>query len=367
MSTAQAGWIASANFIGYLAGALWAGRSIAARQPFSIAALGVVLSVATTALMAIDVGALGWAAVRFVSGLGSALAMVCMSSLVLRYLTLRERADLAALPYIGVGSAIAVSAVVSGLMQPQASFASHWGAQAALALMFGGIGIAWLKQVPNTSMSPAPLHRQENRHSDAAAGAAIAPGQRALRLLVIGYTGLGFGYVITATFLVVVVRAMGLGLWLETLAWVATGVSAVLTNSAWHRLALRIGVYRVLMVQHALLALGVLLPVIAQGVLPALAGAVLLGATFMSATGLILKEGGQLVPAQPQQSIGALTAGFGFGQLLGPAVVAIWTHTLHDGLVGPSWLAATVLLLGAAAIGKASRLAALAKSHQAPA
>jgi predicted MFS family arabinose efflux permease len=375
LSTSQAGWVAAANFVGYLIGALMAGRAWVAVRAVPVAIVAVILSVVTTALMAVPGGVLYWAAVRGLSGVASAFAMVCMSAVVLRYLVGQGRSDLAALPYIGVGSAIAASAVLAYVSHDLAGNAGLWLGQAGLALLAGAIGVWWLAQIP------APVHAGDaGAGSDVAGVAATGLGggaqavavtvaaRRALAWLVAGYAALGFGYVVTATFLVVIVRSMGEGPWLETAAWVVTGLAAVFSNRAWHRLAARLGVYQVLMIQHGLLAAGVLLPVLHQSVWAALLGGALLGATFMSATGLVLSEGRQLLRADPQKAIGALTAGFGFGQMLGPAVAALWSWTVTSSasvpstqganeLIGPSWIAAAVLLLGAGAIGRAALLA----------
>ncbi len=378
LSTSQAGWIAAANFVGYLIGALMAGRAWVALRPVPIAIFAVTLSVVTTALMAVPGGVVYWAAVRGLSGVASAFAMVCMSAVVLRYLVGQGRSDLAALPYIGVGSAIAASAVLAHVSHDWAGNAGLWLGQAGLALLAGALGAWWLAQIPASANAAAGASGTGSAAATTTSGQAQRSlaedlafqktARRALAWLVAGYAALGFGYVITATFLVVIVRSMGEGPWLETAAWVVTGLAAVLSNSAWHRLAARLGVYRVLMIQHGLLAGGVLLPVLHQSVWAALLGGALLGATFMSATGLVLSEGRRLRQDDPQKAIGALTAGFGFGQMLGPAVAALWSWAVASSvttsstpganeLIGPSWIAAGVLILGAAAIGRAALLA----------
>ena len=53
----------------------------------------------------------------------------------------------------------------------------------------------------------------------------------------------GFGYVITATFLVVIVRANAAVAHLEPVVWIAVGLSAVPSVALWTALGRRLGVY----------------------------------------------------------------------------------------------------------------------------
>src|SRR5882757_1842067 len=109
LSKAQAGLIASANFVGYLAGALLAAiRLPGSRRAWLLGAL---------ALNAICLAAMGIAttlplflALRLLAGIASAFALIFSSALVLDRLAAAGRSGLSALHFAGVGSGIAVSA-----------------------------------------------------------------------------------------------------------------------------------------------------------------------------------------------------------------------------------------------------------------
>src|SRR5271155_5251050 len=82
-SKADAGLIASANFLGYLIGALLAGQpSVAARPRFWLLT-ALAISAVSTAAMAIPSDIASFAAIRFVGGAASAFVIVCASALVL--------------------------------------------------------------------------------------------------------------------------------------------------------------------------------------------------------------------------------------------------------------------------------------------
>src|SRR5712692_7687302 len=113
MTKASAGVLASANFAGYLAGALLAATSMVAgsRRRWLLAALTV--SALTTGAMGLASSTAVFLLLRFVGGLASAFGLVFASALVLDGLAATARSELSALHFAGVGVGIAISAVLS--------------------------------------------------------------------------------------------------------------------------------------------------------------------------------------------------------------------------------------------------------------
>ncbi|WP_284186722.1 YbfB/YjiJ family MFS transporter, partial [Zoogloea oryzae] len=108
----SAGLLAAMNYLGYLAGALWAAFSRNA-DPARRLAGGLVASVLTTLAMSVDLGFGGWCALRFVSGVASAAVYVYATGIVLRSLADVGAAGWSALHYMGVGAGIVTSAIVA--------------------------------------------------------------------------------------------------------------------------------------------------------------------------------------------------------------------------------------------------------------
>jgi MFS family permease len=112
LSNAQGGLLASANFLGYLAGAIAASSSLLHGGPRSWLLSGLALSALTTVAMGVTSTVGWWVLLRFAGGVASAFVLVFASALVLDRLAAAGRADLAGLHFAGVGAGIAVSAVV---------------------------------------------------------------------------------------------------------------------------------------------------------------------------------------------------------------------------------------------------------------
>src|SRR5690606_12595387 len=111
-SLAQAGDVASANYFGYVAGALAAGTltSWSLQRRWLVA--GALASVLTTAAGALVMGGYGWLALRAGSGLAGAFVLVLGTSIVSRRLQALGRPGLIAVHFAGVGIGIVLSVLL---------------------------------------------------------------------------------------------------------------------------------------------------------------------------------------------------------------------------------------------------------------
>ncbi len=370
LDLAGAGLVASANFVGYLVGALLASRGPFARQRASTVIASALASAPTTAPRGVVDGFAAWCVMRFVSGIASALLLVCGSSLFIEAFSAAARPLLNAVPYAGVGVGIALSALLVHAVSAHGGSAdAMWWLLGALALAMGAPGAVWLAGGERT----ATRETRRPVASEAPAADAVPPAgvaaparhvdppherraTRALRWLTFAYGLLGLGYVITATFIVVMVRALPDGRAYETAVWVATGVAAIPSNVLWYAAARRWGDYRAMVAAYLLEAIGVAASGLSPGLAGAFAGGVLLGGTFMAITALTLPVG-RALSGGGTRAIGRLTVAFSIGQIVGPAVGGVIAQRA-GGFVETSLLAAAVLAVAAAATARAARLAA---------
>ena len=173
-----------------------------------------------------------------------------------------------------------------------------------------------------------------------------------LKKLIAAYGFFGFGYIVTATFIVAMARRLDHAAIVEPLTWIVFGLIAAPSVLVWQRLAARLGLFRALRLAYGVEAAGVLLAGFAPGQVALVTGGALLGGTFMGITALGLIAARQVAERHQSQAIGWMTASFGLGQLLGPAVAGRLAQ-MTQGFAAPSVLAAALLLAGIILLGGA--------------
>ncbi len=353
LSKSAAGLIASANFAGYLAGALGATRATlpGSRRAWLLGAL--LASAATTAAMGLTTSFAGFLVLRFLGGVASALALILASALVLDRLAEARRPGLMALHFAGVGAGIAVSAaLVAAQFAAGAGWAAMWQASGAVSLL-GALAVALL----------VPAGREPSAVPRAAPGGGHDPR---LRRITLAYGLFGFGYVITATFLVAIVRATPAIRALEPVIWIVVGLAAAPSVAFWGWLGRRIGIPAAFAIAALAEAVGVLASVAWPSVAGICLAALLVGGTFMGLTALGLVRGrelaelemgqagtdlgqmprGKTVSRDPRRVLAAMTGAFGVGQIVGPTLAGVLSDAL-GGFAVPSVMAAGALVLAA--------------------
>jgi predicted MFS family arabinose efflux permease len=333
-SKADAGLLASSNFLGYLVGAMIAAWPVAAHHQRMWLLATLLVSALTTAGMALDDQLVTLMGLRFVGGAASAFVIVLSSTLVLDRLATAQRADLSAIHFAGVGVGIIVSAaLVSVMVAAGAEWQALWIGSGAISLL-ATVLVAVLipEQAQLTSSAPMSADKRP---------------PRGLPALIVAYGLFGFGYVITATFLVAIVRMTPEVRTLEAWIWILFGLATLPSVALWSWIGARIGLLIAFSVACLVEAFGVAASVEWISMSGVCLSAILLGGTFMGITALGLMASRQLSGSQPQRAIALMTASFATGQMIGPTVAGILFDKLGS-LTVPSIIAAAALLLAAA-------------------
>lgn len=339
LSKGEAGLLASANFAGYLAGALAAAMPWFKAQPRRALLAFLALSGLTTAAMALPDRLPVLMALRGVGGIASAYVLVLSSALVLERLARAGRSALAPVHFAGVGIGITASALITWALS-----AAGFGWRA----MWLVSGLATLAAV---GLAALLIPEGEARAAGAAAAtAASAPrdaDRRALAGLSLAYGLFGFGYIITITFIIVIVRGSPQAVAFEPAFWLVIGLAASPSVALWGLLARRLGVTRAYAIASLLLAVGVMTSVASGSTLALLVSSALVGATFMGVTSLGIMGARAFGGGDAGRWIAIATAAFGVGQIAGP-VAAGYGYDMTGSFVWPSALAAAALCAGAA-------------------
>lgn len=337
LSAADAGFVASANFLGYLAGALAGSVGRLPGRPRTWFLSALLASAVTSAAMGWADGLTAFATLRFLGGFASAFVLVFSSALVLEQLAKAGRTGLSALHFAGVGSGIAFSAILIAVL---AGFGLSWrqlwfGSGIATLALLTAIALL-IPSEKRTRVTPVEITPAANRKS-----AALSAD---LLRIVIAYGLFGFGYVITATFISVIARDTPGLQSAEAYVWLTVGLCAAPSVLVWNRISARVGLRQAYAAACLAQAAGVALSVVAGTPFLMLLAAALLGATFMGITALGLIEARRLASGDPRRILAVMTASFGLGQVVGPWFAGL-SHTMTGNFKAASFAAAGALVV----------------------
>ena len=313
-----ASWLASANYIGYLVGALFC-----TFRPFSkptlVIRMGLVSTIALTLGMAVPYEPL-WPYLRFLAGISSAFVFVYTSGWCLTQVALRGHASMGAMIYTGPGAGIVLTGLAASAM-----VATGWSAAGGW-LAFGALALGLTVR-----------------------GWPVLTGRNTLALLALAYGVAGFGYIITATFLPVSARQVLVGSpWLD-LFWPLLGCGVIAGALVASRMKRVRDLRWMLVFCYLMQAAGVAMGQFRPSLLGFALGSLLVGIPFTAITYFAMQEARRVRPQHVAPTIGLLTALYGLGQILGPPLAGyLISHaaSTSEGFSTALEMAAGSLLLG---------------------
>lgn len=319
----EGAWIATANYLGYLVGAVVLTFWPQLNTRFSYRAWTLILVASELLMVPLDSIA-GWSALRFLAGYASAVLFVGIASTLGAY---AARGASAGIAFGGVGIGIVLMGTFGLVLGGELSWQQMWIGTAALSVLLAAG--PWLLPVEAES---APVRRS-------APGAVTLdePIRWIWRLLLTAYFLEGLGYIIIGTF---IVAAVGPGTGLSAVAWIVAGLAAIPATFLYHRIAQRVPISKVLVAAYALQTVGALLPVAVPETWAYVVCAALYGGTFLGIAMMSTSQGRRLPVAR---SAAALTALYSIGQVLGPLVV---TPVLGRSYTAAFAIAAVVIAIG---------------------
>lgn len=308
ISIANGGLLASANYFGYLAGALLA-MMVRIQHETAIRA-GLIAIGITTLAMGLHLPLEGWLFMRLLAGVASAWVLISISGWSLEKLAGYQRPLLNSTVFAGVGTGIAIAGLLCmALTNAGANSSQAWIALGTFSL--AATAVTW------RSFEPAV-------HATGQLKAADRTGYRwnadAIRLVAC-YGIFGFGYIIPATFLPVMAKNALSDPALFGWSWPIFGLAAALSTLAVAVLIRRAGNRRLWIACHLVMAVGVALPVVWQHVAAIFLAALLVGGTFMVITLAAMQEAKQVAGAAATMVIAAMTSAFAAGQIAGPLLI----------------------------------------------
>ncbi len=334
LGVAEAGWLASVNYVGYLSGALIASLISDLVLKDRLYRIGLVLAILSTAVMGMTTDVTIWGVSRFVAGLSSAAGMLLGTGLILNWLIRHNHRSELGIHFSGIGLGIASCAAAVAVMSHWLDWQEQWFAFTAMGCLLVVPALRWL---------PAP-----DRSALTKSGQVMVdrpPSPLFMRLFMAAYFCAGFGYVISATFIVAIVDHLPGMAGQGNLVFLAIGIGAAPACINWDFIARRTGDLNALILAAILQIIGILLPVAVGGLPASLFGALLFGGTFIGMVSLVLTMAGRYYPTRPAKMMGKMTLSYGAAQIIGPAVTG-WLATRLGSYAAGLYLAAGVMVIG---------------------
>jgi predicted MFS family arabinose efflux permease len=333
LSLTEAGWLASANYLGYLVGAL---SAIGMRVQSTVAIRGGLLVIGLSTLaMGMEHQFMLSVVLRFMAGIASAWVLVFVSTWALERLALLGRSSMSGVVYAGVGTGIVIAGgACLVVMSLHARSTAAWLSLGVLSIAVSAV--IWPLVVASPSCNPTP----------APTIAASDVWSAEYRRLVLCYGAFGFGYIIPATFLPVMAREIIPDPQLFGWAWPVFGAAAVISTIFAAQVKGFLSHRTVWIGGHLIMALGVVIPLIVPGLPGIMLAALLVGGTFMVITMAGMQEARRVAGPHARALMAAMTSAFAVGQILGPVIVGFLVDS-SGGFALTLILAATLLATGA--------------------
>lgn len=302
LSLANGTWLALVNYLGYLVGAIFG--VVRPLHPGRAARTGLVAVALSTLGMALTHDFATWLVLRFVAGVASALVLFGVSGWALAQLAMLKRAELGGWVFSGVGTSIAVAGGVAFLAGTTTGDpVPAWAVLGVLAtLVVLATWRPYRRDLPGHAAIDAPAPRMD----------------RSAWVLTVCYGVMGFGYIVPATFLPAVARALiddpAIFGWVWPVFGVAAAVSVILMATVLKHVAPR----RLCAWGTLVMAFGVGLPVVAMSIPTLIVSATCVGGTFVLITLAGIQEARRIAAPAPARLVAGMTALFAFGQLAGP-------------------------------------------------
>ena len=337
LNYSQAGWLNTANAIGYLGGALltWTlVRRTGSRLLFNAGMALTAVSLLATGLT----HDLAWLTVaRIVAGVSG--AMVFITGGALSGNVFPGRPELATSTILLYFAGAGIGLMLSGVAIPLLLDA---GGDAAWPLAWQAMG--WTSVAMSVASIWAALQIEEPQSATGSASWRLG----AFLPEFCAYICFGIGYIAYMTFVIAWMRDNGSGTGQIIIVWFVLGLATLVAPVVWTGPCARWPGGRPLAAVMAVLATGAMLPALSAAPLPMVASAALFGIAGFSAPSAVSAFVRKALPKQAWgTALAAFTIAFAASQIIGPVLtgmVADRFGSLRPGLVG----SALVLFLGAA-------------------
>jgi len=306
LTLTYAGILASFNFAGYLAGAIFSVFIKDINTKVKYFRIGMVLSVGTTLVLAISTDETLWLISRVIAGFGSAMLLIVGTAIVMVKLNFEDKTKAMGIHFSGIGIAILVSDLISQYVLQSGTWNDAWLVLSIFAFIISFYSV-YILSFDKEVKQKAVKHKLSK-----------SIFSTYVVLLILAYFTEGIGFVVQGTFLPDIINSLegleGYG----SLGWLLVGVAGIPSSIIWMRLAHNYGSINIIIVAMAIQLVGIIIPALSNNMYLNLLSGVLYGGTFIGLVALFMNLGGRLAAKNPVVLMGAMTAAYGIGQVTAP-------------------------------------------------
>lgn len=338
LNVVTGGWLATINYIGYMVGALTASLVVDLVVKDRLYRLGLLLSIISTLMMGLSDDMWLWGLSRFIAGFATATGLLMGSGLMLNWLLRHHYRSEMGIHFSGIGLGIVVVALFISWSNTHLSWSEQW-----LVLAFIGVFLAipawrWLPRPESTGLTMSGGKLEDK-----------PPSRLFFKLMMFVYFCAGFGFVISATYIVAIVESQSALKGQGDITFLILGLAAAPACILWDYVSRYIGILNALLCAFIVHAIGIVLPALGDGLWFALSSAVLYGVTFVGIVSIVLTMAGRFYPTKPAKLMGILTMSYGVPQIVGPTIAGYlvqMTGSFHSSL----YMATGFVIFGALGI-----------------
>lgn len=339
LTDVMGGWLASSNYFGYLTDVLLAASLSSLDVKFRLYRLYLVLAVLTTAAMAATSDILLWSFLRYISGICTTAGFILASGLILKWLVAHGFRGELGIHFCGIGLSIASVALV---VEAMASFSVGWQEQwiylSILALILSVPAWLWMPSPAHSENGPKQVTQKDH-----------PPSRNFVLVMLAAYFCAGYGFVVSATFIVDIVEGLPSMAGRGQMVFVILGLAATPAVLVWDLVARRVGYLWALLFAYLLKIVGIMLPAFSHDFYLVAFSAALFGATFVACVSLVLTMAGHLFPSNPAKLMGKMTVAYSVSQIIAPALTGAIVGALGN-YDASLYISGAVMLIGSALV-----------------
>jgi MFS family permease len=304
-SNTIAGNIASINYLGYLLGAILSKYVKNNNTQYAIYKVSLIICILSTAAMAFSHTIFSWYFWRFIIGIASGFLNVLGVAFVLQSLALLGKSHISGWMFCGVGTGIALTGIAVPALSTILTADQIWLGLSVLSIIPFYFGWTAVKKVELQHNLSTTASNDKNPM---------------IRKLYISYFLEGFGYIITATFIVSILTKTLNSIYAANVSWILIGISAAVTTLIWPKISNKFGARKSLITAFLIQSVAIILPLMIPNTFGYIISAIGFGGTFLGIVAMTLSYGREISPQASNKVIGDLTILFGIGQIISPVI-----------------------------------------------